>query len=95
MAEAMTVRYENRRTGQSWPVDTPLWRAPDDLGPVAATIQKDHHLRVDICGAYFPLFDRNTNTGEGPTGKATRISTEKVFHRPGQWSRIILPCTVK
>ena len=34
MAEAMTVRYENRRTGQSWPVDTPLWRAPDDLGPV-------------------------------------------------------------
>lgn len=30
----MTVRYENRRTGQSWPVATPLWRAPDDLGPL-------------------------------------------------------------
>lgn len=30
----MTVRYENRRTGQSWPVETPLWRAPDDLGPL-------------------------------------------------------------
>ena len=72
-----------------------VYRITVDLGPVAATIQKNHHLRVDICGAYFPLFDRNTNTGEGPTGKATKISTEKVYHRPGQWSRIILPCASK
>jgi threonine synthase len=26
--------YENRRTGRSWPIDKPLWRAPDDNGPV-------------------------------------------------------------
>jgi len=28
-----------------------------DLGPIAAQIGKGHRLRVDICGAYFPLFD--------------------------------------
>ncbi len=34
MATTTSVRYENRRTGQSWPVETPLWRAPDDHGPI-------------------------------------------------------------
>ena len=33
-----------------------------DLGPIAAQIAPGHQLRVDICGAYFPLFDRNPNT---------------------------------
>ncbi len=30
----MNVFYENRRTGRQWPVGIPLWRAPDDQGPV-------------------------------------------------------------
>ncbi len=63
-----------------------------DLGPIAATIAKGHRLRVDICGAYFPLFDRNSNTGEGPAGSRTAIATESVHHRPGALSRIVLPC---
>lgn len=33
----MTLVYENRRTGAEWPVETPLWRAPDDGGPVELT----------------------------------------------------------
>jgi len=63
-----------------------------DLGPIAAELAKGHCLRVDICGAYFPLFDRNTNTAEGPFSKASVIATEKVLHQPGFASRIILPC---
>ena len=63
-----------------------------DLGPCAATIAKGHQLHVDISGAYFPLFDRNPNTGEGPFGSKTAIATESVHHRPGALSRIILPC---
>ena len=69
-----------------------VYRITVDLGPVAATIQQGHRMRVDVCGAYFPLFDRNTNTGEGPTGSATRIATERVFHDAVRASRIILPC---
>ena len=30
----MSVSYVNPRTGREWPVATPLWRAPDDEGPV-------------------------------------------------------------
>lgn len=62
-----------------------------DLGPCAATIAKGHQLRVDICGALFPLYDRNPNTAEGIFGKKTAIATEQVHHRPGALSRIILP----
>jgi len=63
-----------------------------DLGPVAAELPKGHCLRVDICGAYFPLFDRNPNTAEGPFSKASVIATEKVLHQPEFVSRILLPC---
>lgn len=63
-----------------------------DLGPLAATVAKGHELRVDICGAYYPLFDRNPNTGEGPFGSGTATATESVHHRPGALSQIILPC---
>ena len=62
-----------------------------DLGPCAATIAKGHRLQVDICGSLFPLYDRNSNTGEGPFGSKTLISTESVYHSPLKASRIVLP----
>ena len=62
-----------------------------DLGPCAATLAKGHRLRVDICGSLFPLFDRNSNTGEGPLGARTLISTESVYHSSLKGSRILLP----
>ena len=62
-----------------------------DLGPVAATIAKGHQLRVDISGADFPLYDRNSNTDEGITSSKTAIATEQVHHKPGALSRIVLP----
>ena len=63
-----------------------------DLGPVAARIGKGHRLRVDVCGAYFPLFDRNPNTGEGPFSNRKAVATEFVYHDQVRMSRIILPC---
>ncbi len=62
-----------------------------DLGPCAATIANGHRLRVDICGSLFPLYDRNSNTGEGPFGARTLISTESVYHSSLKSSRIVLP----
>jgi putative CocE/NonD family hydrolase len=62
-----------------------------DLGPVAACIQPGHRLRVDICGADFPLYDRNPNTAEGIFSEKTAIATERVHHGPSTLSRIILP----
>jgi len=68
-----------------------VYKIKVDLGPIAAQILPGHQLRVDICGAYFPLFDRNANTAEGIFGNTTRTATETIFHSPGQASRIILP----
>ncbi len=62
-----------------------------DLGPVAAQLAPGHRLRVDVCGAYFPLFDRNANTVDGIFGQSTAIATESVYHSPATPSRIILP----
>lgn len=62
-----------------------------DLGPIAARIAPGHRLRVDVCGAYFPLFDRNPNTAEGILGQSTAIATESVHHTKARPSRLILP----
>ena len=68
-----------------------IYQIEVDLGPVAAQIRQEHRLRIDICGAYFPLFDRNTNTGMGPYSSDTRIATERVYHRAAMASCIVLP----
>jgi putative CocE/NonD family hydrolase len=62
-----------------------------DLGPIAAQLKPGHQLRVNVCGAYFPLFDRNPNTGEGPFGKNTAVATESVHHAALRASHIVLP----
>jgi hypothetical protein len=61
-----------------------------DVGHVAAKLDRGHILRVDVSAAYFPLFDRNPNTGGGPFRPETRIASQKLFHEPGSASRILL-----
>lgn len=65
-------------------------RVSVDLGHVAIRLAPQHSLRVEICGAYFPLFDRNLNTGEGPNSARSLRSTQKIYHRPEAPSRIIV-----
>lgn len=62
-----------------------------DVGHVAALLGVGHSLRVEIAGTYFPLFDRNTNTGKGPYDATTLIATQKVLHYPGKQSKITAP----
>ena len=62
-----------------------------DLGHAAAQIEPGHSLRIQIAGSCFPLYDRNTNTGEGPTGSRTLVSSERVWHTPARPSRVWLP----
>jgi len=62
-----------------------------DLGHAAAKLDQGHSLAIQIAGTCFPLFDRNTNTGEGPTGYRTVVSHEDVWHTRAHPSRILLP----
>jgi putative CocE/NonD family hydrolase len=62
-----------------------------DLGHSAARILTGHSLRIQVASSCFPLFERNTNTAEGPTSARTLISTEQVWHASVRPSRIWLP----
>jgi putative CocE/NonD family hydrolase len=67
------------------------YRISVDIAHAAARLEKGHKLRVEISGGYFPLYDRNTNTGEGPTSSRILVATERVLHAPGSASRVIVP----
>jgi putative CocE/NonD family hydrolase len=62
-----------------------------DLGHAAARIAPGHRLRVEVTGSYFPLFDRNTNTGEGPFSARTMVARQTVHHSAGSASRVLIP----
>lgn len=62
-----------------------------DLGHSAATVVAGHRLAFQIQGSHFPVWERNTNTGEGPFGREVLVSTQTVYHDPGRPSRILLP----
>lgn len=62
-----------------------------DLGHAAARIERKHSLRIEVTWSYFPLFDRNTHTAEGPTGSRTQVAAQTLLHSPSTRSRILVP----
>ena len=62
-----------------------------DLGSSAAVLTPGYRIRIEIAGSSFPLYDRNTNTGEGPFSKRTLVSHQRVYHQRGQASSVVLP----
>ena len=84
-------RFRNSELDPQLLTPDEVYQITVDLGPIAAQIKPGHCLRVDISGAYFPLFDRNPNTAEGIFGGSTAIATESVYHTAVRPSRIILP----
>lgn len=84
-------RYRNSELRPELLVSGSVYPVTIDLGPIAAKLDTGHSLRVDICGAYFPLFDRNPNTAQGIHGPSSIPSNESVHHTAQRASRIILP----
>ena len=84
-------RYRNSELEPTLLVPDTVYPITIDLGPIAAQLDVGHSLRVDVCGAYFPLFDRNPNTERGISGNTQVPSRETVRHTPFQASRIVLP----
>ncbi|MGI8988343.1 MAG: CocE/NonD family hydrolase [Bryobacteraceae bacterium] len=67
------------------------YRIEVDLGHAAARIATGHRLRVEVLGSCFPLYDRNTNTGEGPFSARTLVARQTVEHTAGAASRVLIP----
>jgi putative CocE/NonD family hydrolase len=88
-AQNLTVGVQRASMMSKAPASGP-YQVEVDIGHVAASIGAGHSLRVEISGAYFPLFDRNTNTGKGPFDGTTLIAMQNVIHTPAKPSRIML-----
>jgi len=68
-----------------------VYRLTIDIGHCAVTILHNHRLCVQIQGSHLPIYDRNTNTGEGPFGAKAMVAVETVYHDHKRPSRVLLP----
>ncbi len=67
------------------------YRLTIDIGHCAATIRPGHQLCVQIQASHFPVYARNTNTGEGPFSAKTLVATQRVYHDVERASHVLLP----
>ena len=81
-----------------------IWQAPKllrpgevyeydlELLPTARVFRKGHKIRLHLSSSRFPLWDRNTNTGNDPaTDSQTKVARQTVFHDAERPSCIVLP----
>ncbi|MHC4814500.1 MAG: CocE/NonD family hydrolase [Planctomycetota bacterium] len=63
-----------------------------ELLPTARVFRKGHRIRLHLSSSRFPLWDRNTNTGNDPaTDKTTRVAQQTIFHDSNRPSQLVLP----
>ncbi|HVT65419.1 MAG TPA: CocE/NonD family hydrolase [Mycobacteriales bacterium] len=63
-----------------------------ELSAVAHVLRPGHRLRIAIMSSYFPLFDRNLNTGAAIGQDANPlVATNTVHHDATRPSRLVLP----
>ena len=81
-----------------------IWEAPNllkpnqtyeytlELLPTARVFRMGHKIRVHISSSRFPLWDRNTNTGNDPaTDTENKIAHQTIYHDAERPSHILLP----
>ena len=63
-----------------------------ELLPTARVFRKGHQIRLHLSSSRFPLWDRNTNTGNDPaTETQTKVAQQTVYHDATRPSHILLP----
>ena len=78
-------RRELLRPGRVYPI-------PFENLMTGNTFRKGHRLRLVVCGAFFPHFSRNLQTGASETiSAAARASLISVHHSARYPSRLVLP----
>lgn len=68
-----------------------IYRIAVDLGHTAFELAPGHALRLEIAGSYFPAYDRNSHTGEGPFARTEQIATQTIYHGAVRASRVVIP----
>jgi predicted acyl esterase len=69
-----------------------IYRATVDLWHVSIEIPAGSRLRVAISSSYFPVYDRNLNTGgDNFTDTDWTVATNRIHHDAANLSAIHLP----
>lgn len=92
----MTQGIRRARFRDSFETQTLL--TPDEITPVtvalqdlALTIQAGHRLRIVVCSADYPHYDKNLNDGGAMyAGGTGLVAANSVYHQPGAVSRVAL-----
>lgn len=67
-----------------------------EMLPTARVFRKGHRIRLHLSSSRFPLWDRNTNTGNDPaTDTQTRVAKQTVYHDSTRPSHLVLPIIVR
>jgi putative CocE/NonD family hydrolase len=63
-----------------------------EMWPTAHTFRRGHRIRLQVSSGAFPLFARNTGTGEPlSSAKRTVPAEQEIFHDPAHGSSVSLP----
>jgi putative CocE/NonD family hydrolase len=63
-----------------------------ELLPTARVFRKGHQIRLHLSSSRFPLWDRNTNTGNDPaTDTQTKVALQTIYHDRARPSHVALP----
>ena len=81
-----------------------IWKAPKlltpnetyeyslELLPTARVFRKGHKIRLHLSSSRFPLWDRNTNTGNNPaTDSEIKVARQTIYHDNKRPSYLVLP----
>ena len=68
-----------------------VYKITVDLGHTAFALAPGHALRVEIAGSYFPAYDRNLHTGEGPFSERAVVAKQTVYTGGARASRVVIP----
>lgn len=80
-----------------------IWKEPEllepgriykyylELLPTARIFKEGHRIRLHVSSSRFPLWDRNTNTGNRPpTDDTTQVAEQTIYHDLNRPSHIVL-----
>jgi putative CocE/NonD family hydrolase len=90
----LRARYRNSLAEPELLTPDQVCEVTVDLSVTSNVFLPGHRIRLEVSSSNFPRFDRNTNTGGtiAEDGEAdVRVAVNRIFHGPGQPSRLVLP----
>ena len=91
-AGCVRARFRNSLDSPSLIVPGKIYEYELDLSHIAVTIKPGYALRLELCGQYYPTWNRNPNTGNSfLTDTELKISHHRIYHDAMHHSYLEMP----